>query len=671
MLDGGWEQLANAYADVLSIEGAGRADAGRHRQAPGARVRGGARRRREGRGDVPLRADGRAARSATRSPTSIASTARSSSGPSWPACSSSAPSRPTTRTTRSSSTRGSVRSTRSGSARSQDAIRAYRVIFDELAPTNEDAIAALGRIYEQTENWTRARQGLPARARQRRRRRPGGRDPREDRAPRRRPARQRGRRDRGLEARARSARRGSGGAAALWRGSTSSRASGPSSPTCSSGTSTSPTATRTAWLVLDPPRAPVRRAAQPRRRGARDLAARARHRLLERRGAARHRARLAHAPGSERARAALCTPRSIARRRCSSRGARRRSIASSARPTAACSSSRTRRPTPGASCSRSTRPTSRRWPSSRRSTAPRSAGPTWSTSRCSAPTRSQEPAEKIRELLEVTEIWKNEVHDYDQATPAFEKILGIDPTHNEAFEALERLHTRGRALGAADRALPDSPRDPRDRRGQERPLAPHRARVRGAARRQEPGVRRAGQRLQRGLRRRRDGALPRAHGAGHRALGRADQHRQRLAAASRPTPKQKIQLCLRLGKWYGEDLGHPEYAQPYYAQIMAARPEQRAGPAPDGGHLPHGRAVAEGGRDADARARRRGRQRGSQGDPGRPRRAARTSNMGQLDQGIALLQARARGRSAVPAGARARSSASTRSEATTTSSSTS
>ncbi len=36
--------------------------------------------------------------------------------------------------------------------------------------------------------------------------------------------------------------------------------------------------------------------------------------------------------------------------------------------------------------------------------------------------------------------------------------------------------------------------------------------------------------------------------------------------------KQKIRLCLRLGKWYGEDLGHPEYAQPYYQQIMALDP---------------------------------------------------------------------------------------------------
>jgi golgin subfamily B member 1 len=36
----------------------------------------------------------------------------------------------------------------------EDAIRIYRRIFDELDPPNEDAIAALGRIYETTEAWT-------------------------------------------------------------------------------------------------------------------------------------------------------------------------------------------------------------------------------------------------------------------------------------------------------------------------------------------------------------------------------------------------------------------------------------------------------------------------------------------------------------------------------------
>ena len=37
--------------------------------------------------------------------------------------------------------------------RLDDAIRAHRVIFDTLAPTNEEAIAALGRIYEQAQAW--------------------------------------------------------------------------------------------------------------------------------------------------------------------------------------------------------------------------------------------------------------------------------------------------------------------------------------------------------------------------------------------------------------------------------------------------------------------------------------------------------------------------------------
>src|SRR6185295_12258520 len=35
---------------------------------------------------------------------------------------------------------------------------------------------------------------------------------------------------------------------------------------------------------------------------------------------------------------------------------------------------------------------------------------------------------------------------------------------------------------------------------------------------------------------------------------------------------QKIRLCLHLAKWYGDDLGHPEYAQPYYAQIVQLDP---------------------------------------------------------------------------------------------------
>ena len=42
--------------------------------------------------------------------------------------------------------------------------------------------------------------------------------------------------------------------------------------------------------------------------------------------------------------------------------------------------------------------------------------------------------------------------------------------------------------------------------------------------------------------------------------------------AQQTDPAQKIRLCLHLAKWYGEDLGHPEYAQPYYAQIVQLDP---------------------------------------------------------------------------------------------------
>src|SRR5690606_27410392 len=52
----------------------------------------------------------------------------------------------------------------------------------------------------------------------------------------------------------------------------------------------------------------------------------------------------------------------------------------------------------------------------------------------------EDPAEKVRELLEVADIWKKEVNEYDQATPDYEKILEIDPAHDDAFEALEKLH---------------------------------------------------------------------------------------------------------------------------------------------------------------------------------------------------------------------------------------
>jgi tetratricopeptide (TPR) repeat protein len=182
-----------------------------------------------------------------------------------------------------------------------------------------------------------------------------------------------------------------------------------------------------------------------------------------------------------------------------------------------------------------------------------------------------EPEEKIRELLEVTSLWKKEVNDYDQATAAFEKILTIDPTHQDAFDALERLHT------AAERWEPVvelylNRLDTREDVGERSDL------LRRIAKVFEEQLDDNNQAFD---------ALVNAFSEDY-SDDESVRYLERMAQATgrwgelintanawlqeQTDSRPKIQLCLRLGKWYGEDLGHPEYAQPYYAQIMQMDP---------------------------------------------------------------------------------------------------
>ena len=88
-------------------------------------------------------------------------------------------------------------------------------------------------------------------------------------------------------------------------------------------------------------------------------------------------------------------------------------------------------------------------------------------------------------------------NDADGARAAYEKILEIDPAHDEAFAELEKLHT---AAGRWEPLIELLPRPPRDARGdgrKDRAAPQDRARVRGEARRQGPGARRARQRARR------------------------------------------------------------------------------------------------------------------------------------------------------------------------------
>ena len=182
-----------------------------------------------------------------------------------------------------------------------------------------------------------------------------------------------------------------------------------------------------------------------------------------------------------------------------------------------------------------------------------------------------EPGEKIRELLEVTDIWEHKVEDYDQATPAFEKILEIEPTHELAFTELDKLHraaSRWEALVEMYLNRLETLEETAKRSELLRRIASVFEQQLGDnnqafdalvnAFSEDYGDDATSGYLERMAQS--TGRWGELINTANAWLGEAEE------------PKKKIQLCLRLGKWYGEDLGRAEYAQPYYAQVMQLDP---------------------------------------------------------------------------------------------------
>lgn len=179
--------------------------------------------------------------------------------------------------------------------------------------------------------------------------------------------------------------------------------------------------------------------------------------------------------------------------------------------------------------------------------------------------------EQIRELLEVTDLWKKEIGEYDKATEAYETILRIEATHTEAFDALERLH-QAAARWEALIELYLNRLETRDEVVEKSDL------LRRIARVFDEKLDDKNQAFD---------ALVNAFSEDF-ADDETSRYLERMAQATnrwgellqtanawlpeQKDPRQKIQLCLRVAKWYGQDLQHPEWAQPYYAQIMQLDP---------------------------------------------------------------------------------------------------
>jgi tetratricopeptide (TPR) repeat protein len=183
----------------------------------------------------------------------------------------------------------------------------------------------------------------------------------------------------------------------------------------------------------------------------------------------------------------------------------------------------------------------------------------------------ENPADRIAQLRSAAGIWRDRVSDSDGARDAYEKILEIDPLEDEAFSELEKLHVvAGRWEALIELYL--ARLDRREDASEKTEL------LRKIARVFEEKLDDKDQALD---------ALVNALAMDFHNRETA-RYLERMAQATgrwteviqtvsgwlkqQTEPNQKIRLCLHLAKWYGDDLGHPEYAQPYYAQIIQLDP---------------------------------------------------------------------------------------------------
>ena len=188
-----------------------------------------------------------------------------------------------------------------------------------------------------------------------------------------------------------------------------------------------------------------------------------------------------------------------------------------------------------------------------------------------------DPGQKVQVLLALAEAWAVHVQDADQGTSAYERVLEHDPNHQLAFDNLEQLHSAaGRWEPLVEMYL--------NRVESTEDTAEAVELLRRVARVYEEHIDdkdEAFNALQVAWEmdftdRATSNELERLAGLTQQWNELLNLANTALSQVPDDDAETKIAICLSCAKWYGTALGHPEYAIPYYQQILALDPANAA-----------------------------------------------------------------------------------------------
>ena len=234
---------------------------------------------------------------------------------------------------------------------------------------------------------------------------------------------------------------------------------------------------------------------------------------------------------------------------------------------------RRRRSRPGSRCSRSTSATSARSARSSSCSRRRRAGRSASTSSSSKrAVLDDDDAAQVEVLLQAASTWEDKIGDRDRAGEVYERILQLDAQNLTASLQLEQIY---RAQGKWEKLVElllarveFTRRAPAARRRSCR-RSPRSTRTRSAIRRARSSCCRP--RSARTTPTTTVSRRARAAGHGDQQVERAARRVHAGRAARSPDPKTAADLWVKIGRWYGEHLGHLEYAIALRAAGAAAR----------------------------------------------------------------------------------------------------